>query len=123
MLHFFTTAGRVRRWAYFGRVAVLYVLALAFYSLPAVAEAQFENTAGHWKNIAFVGMLLCAYLVFAQCAKRLHDLNLRSWWLLVLLVPVASLVLSCGMQFVAGTAGPNRFGPDPRHPAPAAAFA
>ena len=57
-------------------------------------------------------MLICFYLVIAQTIKRLHDLSLRGWWLAF--VPLASLMLGAGMQFVAGTAGANRFGTDSR---------
>jgi len=114
MRHFFTTTGRLRRRAYFGRLLALYLLALACYSLPDVAALQFDNTAAHWRYIALGGLLLSHYLIFAQCIKRLHDLDLRGWWLLLFLVPVASLVLGGGMQLVSGTAGPNRFGADPR---------
>lgn len=120
MLHYFTMAGRLRRRAYFGRVALLYLLAAACYSVPDVAVLQFGSTAAHWQYMALGGLLLSYYLIFAQCVKRLHDLGLRGWWLVLLLVPVASLVLGGGMQLVAGTAGPNRFGADPRQPAPAA---
>ncbi|RZK23004.1 MAG: DUF805 domain-containing protein [Hymenobacter sp.] len=119
MLHHFTPTGRISRWPYFWRVVVLYLLAFGFYGLPALAEYQFQNTAAGWQNLALVGMALCAYLVFLQTVKRLHDLDLRAWWLLVLLLPVVSLVLGAGMQFVAGTAGPNRFGPAPRQAAQA----
>ncbi|WP_223652769.1 DUF805 domain-containing protein [Hymenobacter psoromatis] len=58
-------------------------------------------------------MLTCFYRVITQSIKRLHDLDLRGWWLLVF-VPIASLVLGAGMQFVAGTAGANRFGANSR---------
>ena len=95
---------------------MLYLLAFACYGLPTLAEYQFGDKAPIWRNLALVGMAICAYLVFLQVVKRLHDLDMRAWWLLVLLLPVASLVLSAGMQFVTGTAGPNRFGPSPRRP-------
>jgi uncharacterized membrane protein YhaH (DUF805 family) len=114
MRHFFTTAGRLRRRAYFGRVLGLYLLAFACYSLPDVAAIQFDDTAVHWQYVALGGLLVTHYLIYAQCIKRLHDLDLRGWWLLLFLLPVVSLVLGSGMQFVSGTAGPNRFGADPR---------
>lgn len=112
MLPFFTTTGRLRRRAYFGRVLVLYLVAAAFYGLPALAELQFGDTAPHWQSLALGGILLCYYLVFAQAVKRLHDLDLRGWWLLLFLLPIVGLGLGSGMQFVSGTNGPNRFGAD-----------
>lgn len=113
MLHYFTPRGRLRRWPFFGRTMALYLLGFACYGLPALAE-QLHHPAGYWKNLALAGMLTCFYLVIAQFIKRLHDLDLRGWWLLLAFVPVASLVLGAGMQFVAGTAGANRFGANPR---------
>jgi uncharacterized membrane protein YhaH (DUF805 family) len=124
MLHHFSPTGRISRWPYFWRVLVLYLLAFACYGLPALAEYQFGDTAPVWQNLALAGMVFCAYLIFLQTVKRLHDLNMRGWWLLILLLPIVSLLLGAGMQFVAGTPGPNRFGPSPCQPfAPGPAMA
>lgn len=113
MLHHFSPTGRLSRWPYFWRVLALYLLAFACYGLPALAEYEFHDTVGIWKNLALLGIALCFYLIALQHIKRLHDLDMRGWWLLLALVPLISLVLGAGMQFVAGTAGPNRFGPPP----------
>ncbi|RZK99125.1 MAG: DUF805 domain-containing protein [Hymenobacter sp.] len=120
MLHLFTITGRIRRRTFWWSVPALYALAFACYGLPALAETQFNSNSPHWRNAALAGMGLCFYLAFTQAAKRLHDLNLRSWWLLLGMVPVVSLFLGAGMQFVPGTTGPNRFGNDPRQPLPQA---
>ena len=117
MLHHFTPTGRISRWPYFWRVLTLYLLAFACYGLPALAEYQFGTTAPLWQNLALVGMVLCFYLAFLQAVKRLHDIDLVAWWLLLGLLPGISFILGAGMQFIAGTAGPNRFGPPPRQPA------
>ena len=114
MLHHFTPTGRISRWPYFWHILALYLLAFACYGLPTLAEYLFGTTAPLWKSLALIGMTLCFYLTFLQVVKRLHDLDLRAWWLLLFFLPGASLVLGAGMQFVAGTAGPNRFGPSPR---------
>jgi len=124
MLHHFYPIGRISRWPYFWRVLVLYLLAFACYGLPSLAEYQFGDTAPIWQNLALAGLALCFYLIFLQVVKRLHDLDMRAWWLLAMLLPVASLIVGAGMQFVAGTNGPNRFGPPPRQPiAPSPALA
>ena len=112
LLHFYPT-GRLSRWPFFWRGLALNALAFACYGLPALAE-HLHRPADFWKNLALAGMLACFYLIIAQAIKRLHDLSLRGWWLLLALVPLGSLVLGGGMQFVAGTAGPNRFGARPR---------
>ena len=118
MLRLFTTTGRLRRRTFFWSILLLYLLAFACYGVPALAEIQFRNTALHWQYMALMGLALCYYLVVVQAVKRLHDIDLRGWWLLLALLPLVGLVLGAGMQFIAGTAGPNRFGPDPRQARP-----
>ncbi|RZK28959.1 MAG: DUF805 domain-containing protein [Hymenobacter sp.] len=117
MLHHFYPTGRLRRWPYFWRIMALYLLGFACYGLPALAEYQFNDIAAHWKNLALAGMAFCLYLFVVQMVKRLHDLNLKGWWLLLAFVPIASIGLGNALTFVSGTAGPNRFGPAPGQPA------
>ena len=45
--------------------------------------------------------------------RRLHDQNKSGWFMLLSLVPLGGIVLLIFM-FIDGTAGPNRFGPDPK---------
>jgi uncharacterized membrane protein YhaH (DUF805 family) len=97
-------------------VPALYLLAFACYGLPVLAETQFNSTATYWQNISLAGIAICLYLVVTHAIKRLHDIDMRGWWLVLLFLPIVSFVLGCGMQFIAGTAGPNRFGPDPKQP-------
>ncbi|TVT40060.1 DUF805 domain-containing protein [Hymenobacter setariae] len=117
MLHHFYPTGRISRWPYFWRVPALYLLAFICYGLPRFAEYQLNDTAAHWRNIAFAGIVFCFYMVVVQGVKRLHDLDLRGWWLLFILVPLVSIGLGSALAFVSGTAGPNRFGPSPSQPA------
>ena len=116
MLHHSYPTGRISRWPYLWRVLTLYLLAFLCYGLPRLAEYQFNNTAAHWENLALAGILFCFYLVVVLMVKRLHDLNLRGWWLLLALIPIVSIGLGNALFFVSGTAGPNRFGPSPSEP-------
>lgn len=43
--------------------------------------------------------------------RRLHDINASGWWLLLLFIPIASLVLALIMLLKPGTESANRFGP------------
>ncbi len=46
--------------------------------------------------------------------RRLHDLDRTGWWYLLVLIPlIGALVLIFFFFIHRGTAGPNRFGPDP----------
>lgn len=114
MLQPFKFTGRLRRRAFFWRVPALYVLAFGCYGLPVLAEVHFNSTAVYWQTISQLAIVTCFYLVLTQSVKRLHDIDLRGWWLALALLPVGNLILGSGMQFVPGTPGPNRFGPDPR---------
>jgi uncharacterized membrane protein YhaH (DUF805 family) len=48
--------------------------------------------------------------------RRLHDQNRRGWWLLVTGLPYVGFVLYGWWMSQPGTAGDNRFGPDPLPP-------
>ncbi|MBD2767035.1 DUF805 domain-containing protein [Hymenobacter sp. BT664] len=111
---FFTANGRLRRRSYFLRVLGLYALGIIIYATPGLLYAtEVPPTVA---VAASVGFIVVMYLVMVQVALRLHDLDLRAWWWLVGLLPGVSYVLGAGLQFVQGTIGPNRFGPDPKRP-------
>lgn len=114
-MSFFRANGRLRRRSYFLRQPLLLAIGIASYSLPMLFENYVTNTL--WlKWAAFAGIALVYYLLFVQMIKRLHDLDLKGWWVLVGLLPVVNYVLGAGLQFVQGTIGPNRWGLDPKRP-------
>ena len=46
--------------------------------------------------------------------KRFHDRDKSGWWVLIAFVPVIGAIwLLIELGFLAGTPGPNRFGPPP----------
>ena len=51
---------------------------------------------------------------FAVAVRRLHDTNLRGWWLLFSLVPFVGGIWIFVMMVLEGTPGENRFGSDPK---------
>ncbi len=61
-----------------------------------------------------IAAALVAWPAAAITVKRWHDRNRSGWWLLVNLLPVVGMLwtlLQCGL--LRGTAGDNRYGPDP----------
>jgi uncharacterized membrane protein YhaH (DUF805 family) len=61
----------------------------------------------------FVNVLLL-WPAVAVSAKRWHDRDRSGWWVLLVLVPVVGWLWTLVVNgFLRGTAGPNRFGPDP----------
>jgi len=74
------------------------------------ASVGFKMTGGYlsiaWLVLAFIPGL-------SVSIRRLHDQDKAGWWVLV---PIANFIM---VMFIGGTAGPNRFGPDPKGgPAP-----
>lgn len=45
--------------------------------------------------------------------RRLHDRDMSGWWLLLSLIPVLGALVLLFFFVQSGTAGTNRFGPDP----------
>lgn len=54
--------------------------------------------------------------------RRLHDTDRSGWWLLIALIPLIGGIVLLVFTLLEGTRGPNRFGPDPREPAPETVF-
>jgi uncharacterized membrane protein YhaH (DUF805 family) len=48
----------------------------------------------------------------AVSVRRLHDLDRSGWWMLLVITVIGAILLIIWDCFK-GTAGPNRFGPDP----------
>ncbi len=59
----------------------------------------------------------------AVAIRRLHDTDRSGWWLLIALVPFVGALVLLYFYVSDGTSGPNRFGPDPKDPGQAEAFA
>jgi uncharacterized membrane protein YhaH (DUF805 family) len=49
----------------------------------------------------------------AVAIRRLHDLDRTGWWIFLGLIPVIGTIILLIWFCTRGTAGPNRFGPDP----------
>ena len=58
--------------------------------------------------------MVFAWVYCAVTVRRYHDRDKSGFWMMLLLVPVASMavLLECG--FLPGTHGPNQYGADPR---------
>lgn len=49
----------------------------------------------------------------AVSVRRLHDTDRSGWWLLILFLPLIGAIVVFVFYVLRGTAGENRFGPDP----------
>lgn len=137
--------GRSRRkefwsWVLLNIIVYAVLMAIVFgtgFSMASLAGADPSNPlAIYGAFFSGTGLLVViwwlAVLVpnIAVSVRRLHDRDMSGWWYLGLVVAnfipfvnfiagIAFLVLMC----LEGTKGPNRFGPDPKDPTNAEAFA
>jgi uncharacterized membrane protein YhaH (DUF805 family) len=47
----------------------------------------------------------------AVAIRRLHDTERSGWWLLIILVPLAGIIVLIVFYATEGTPGPNKYGP------------
>jgi uncharacterized membrane protein YhaH (DUF805 family) len=113
--------GRINRAKYW-RIKIGLFFANFFYHIWVATQFghsslhQPPTKTGEW---ILIGGLVCVTLIsfwvsIATDVKRFHDLDKSGRWVWIVLIPVvgmAWLLIECGFQ--PGTAGPNRFGPDP----------
>ena len=50
----------------------------------------------------------------ALAVRRLHDINMSGWWLLVWLLPVFGFILGIVIGFSGSEPGDNKYGPNPK---------
>ena len=125
--HLFSPNGRVSRQAYWLSTLVIFAVNLCTLYLmlrpwialltgtPVSALADDVGYLLLQNLVLFVISLLTAWFSIVVTIKRWHDLDKSGVWTFILFVPLVGPVwhlVMCG--FVPGTAGPNRFGPDPR---------
>ena len=143
---YFDFSGRSRRLEYwwFFVFWVLLALALGIAMVATVAgslngimqgsTAAFENLGGaFWLLLVLFGLFFLASLIpmIAVQVRRLHDLGVSGWWYLAYAIGgnvlgaipdvgsgLSSLASLCWIawMFFPGTAGPNKYGDDPKEP-------
>ncbi len=96
------------------------LLCVAFISHVLSAGADGTATAALGMSGRITGIVVALLFIpliwigLAASVKRWHDCNKSGWWMLVNFVPVIGglwFLIECG--FLAGTPGPNAYGPDP----------
>ena len=117
---FFSWEGRLNRKPYILRCLALGLILTVVYILPMViaftpAAAQVGNgipTMGAFSAtyILYLPFIISGYLL---AIRRLHDLDLSAFFILLSFVPVVSFFFALYLIFKKGTEGPNAYGPDP----------
>lgn len=112
-------SGRARRTEYWMFQLVNFFAALAF---VLIFVALMPSTTGDGeKPVALMVwvFLFCAYVLatmipgLAVSVRRLHDVDLSGWWLLLSFIPMGGLAIFV-LHVLDGTPRPNRYGPDPK---------
>lgn len=110
---FFTSKGRLNRKSYIYRSIFLSlvlcvvqgVLTFAANTIGAL-ELLFAVVAFGFSLFGFVSNIMMG-------VRRLHDLDLSGWWMLLLCVPLINFFFAIYIYFFKGTEGPNQYGDDP----------
>jgi len=105
-IKYFTFSGRASRSEYW--YWVLFIV------LGEVVAAIVDGVVFQYEDAVFGSVFYLAIILpwIAIQVRRLHDIDLRGWWILLNLVPVIGLYMFV-LQCTKGTEGANRFGPDP----------
>ena len=104
----FTTAGRLGRAKFLACYLSLVVLYVAVLLVGALLFPQAST-----QNVLGMATVVCIWPSIAIWVKRLQDMGYSGISLLILFVPIIGLIVVFAVFFVAGTRGPNKYGPSP----------
>lgn len=121
--------GRSRRAEYWWPALVNLIISWTLTGISILLGGGFEAYASFSLNMigwVFYGLAtLWGLIVFlpglSVTVRRLHDRDMSGWWILGfivgLIIPIVNLVVMIVyivIMAMAGTVGPNKFGPDPK---------
>ena len=103
-------SGRSRR-KEFWLFMLLYIIVIVVAGVidGVMGTLDVEGGIGVFSGIVSLGLLIPS---IAVSVRRLHDRNLRGWWLLVYFTGIGAIVIII-FFCMRGTVGENRFGDDP----------
>jgi uncharacterized membrane protein YhaH (DUF805 family) len=117
-------AGRSQRQEYwlFVLFSILLYIAAIIVLIALIATLEPGTGKGEAPSVAvIVGILLIGLLylglfipTLAVQVRRFHDQDLSGWFVLLAFVPYLGGLIMLVFMCIDGTAGPNRFGPDPK---------
>jgi uncharacterized membrane protein YhaH (DUF805 family) len=110
---YFSVQGRVNRKQWWLRLILpIFVIIMLLAFIDMVTGAYDPKVGvGILSGLFALASLIPTILVDI---KRWHDRDKSGWWMLITLVPIIGAIwLLIELGFLAGTPGPNRFGPPP----------
>lgn len=110
--------GRARRKEYWFWHLFYWLLLVALVILDGIIV----NAGGRAAMLTLLGSLALTLPTLAVTVRRLHDTDHSGWMILITLIPLIGTIIFLVFMCRRGTAGSNRFGPDPLAPDVAATF-
>lgn len=110
---FFTSKGRLNRKSYIYRSLFLSLVFCVVQGVLTFATNTIDALELLFAVVAFGFSLFSFVSNIMMDVRRLHDLDLSGWWMLLMLVPLVNIFFALYMLFFKGTDGPNQYGDDP----------
>lgn len=110
---FFTSKGRLNRKSYIYRSLFLSLVLCVVQGVLTFATNTIDALELLFAVVAFGFSLFSFVSNIMMDVRRLHDLDLSGWWMLLMLVPLVNIFFALYMLFFKGTDGPNQYGDDP----------
>lgn len=104
----FTFQGRIRRAPYFLRHLLIWLSPFILLGAAQVIVNFNDDVLTFFSVVIFA---LCAYLSFANAAKRWHDFGRSGWWSITLCIPYLGIIPALILLFKKGDDHENSFGP------------
>lgn len=110
---FFTSKGRLNRKSYIYRSIFLSLVLSVIQAVLTFASNTICALELLFAVLLLVSGIFGVVASIMMLARRLHDLDLSGWWMLLLCVPLINLFFAIYFYFFKGTEGPNQYGDDP----------
>jgi uncharacterized membrane protein YhaH (DUF805 family) len=119
----FSFQGRLNRapywWVHLALAAVQFpifgaLFAIIVYPVMETRDMNAIQDAARTMNLICLLFAPFMWISLAVMVKRCHDRDRSGWFIFISLIPFIGVIwLLIELGFLRGTAGPNRFGPDP----------
>ena len=106
-------SGRARR----KELGFFFLCSIVLYMILMLIEQSLGLTLGEPFRVGMLSAVLSIVLFVPTLAlyfRRLHDMDMSAWWLLMLVIPLLGFLFLLVLFFRDGTGGANRFGPSPK---------
>lgn len=101
-------------WSYLALLLFYFAAAIVLGIIAFVVMMISESAGLIVSNLLYLALGGASfYISLILTVRRLHDINFRGWWYLLILVPLVGAIAILVMCVLPGTKGPNRFGADP----------